>query len=496
MALSKAEQLELAALEQLEAETQAVEPVEQQEQTAGQYAGGALESLGQGLSLGFQDELTAGLTSAVTGEDYENALRRTRLRQERFGELNPKTDIGARLAGNIVTGIATGGVGGNVIAREAALGGIEGFGSAADDRLTGAAYGGAMGGAFAKGGDILGSVFSRPSASQRVVDGIGEVAERAEKRAGKRLLTKAQRTGSASAKKIEAGLENLPIAGGATQRIKANFQEELNKKAAASIGQDATKLTDDVLTQAQDDISEMYRAATIGREIPVYPDDIIAMADIVDSVKKLPSRPDTATKIGDNIIDELMSGRITDARYQELSQDVRGALFKAQKAGDTPNMKALSKINEALDSMVENGLGGEALDQFKEARSLYRNFKVLTSKTGTINPATGDVSGKMLFNELAKGGKAHKVSGELGDLARLSKISGVGDSGTAARLLPTLAVGAIGGAGLAGALDVSGTMIGSIGAMRLLDEAAQAGVPGLTAEGMGMLGGAVSRTLE
>jgi hypothetical protein len=509
MALTKAEKLELAALEQFEEESQPIQEELPQEQSLGELIATGAESFGQGTSLGLGDEFGAGVNALIdtgTGyvggetisEAYQRRLADARARQGQFTEDYPKTAFGTRLAGNVATGIATGGLGGNLVAREAVLGGIEGFGSGEglEERLYGAGTGTAFGVVGSKLGDWLGSVFQKPSASQRVADGIGEIVERVEKRAGKKLLTKAQRTGSPTAKRIEAGLETLPAAGRATQRIKSNFQTELNRKAAASIGMEADKLTDDVLSEAMDKIDNLYNSATSAADIPVYPDAIASMQDTIGQIKKLPSRPDTAVKIGNNIVEELSSGKLTAARYNELSQDVRGALFKAQKAGDSPNMRALSKINDSLDDIVETGLGGDLLDKFREARSLYRNFKVLTSKTGTINQATGDVSGKMLFNELAKGGQGYKVAGELGDLARLAKIPGVGDSGTASRLIPSLIATGVGTAGLAGAVDISGGMIGSIGAMRLIDELAQQGLPGITQEGMGMLGGALSRARE
>jgi len=505
MALSEAEKLELAALEQLEAESIAPEQP-RPEQSGGDLALSGIETAANQMTAGFGDEIGAGINAAIdvgtdyiSGEPFSEAYTRrleaVRERQKSLREDYPEVYYPSALAGGLALGA---GMGGNVVAREAALGAAEGFGSGEtlEERVKGAGMGFALSGATSKLGDVIGSVFQKPSASQRVADGIGEIAERVEKRAGKKLLTKAQITGSQTAKRIEAGLETLPVAGGATQRIKSDFQKELNRKAAQSIGIDADKLTDDVISEASQKIDNLYTQATSANDIPVFPDAIMSMQDVINNVKKLPSRPDTATKIGDNIVDELSSGTLTASRYNELSQDVRGALFKAQKAGDSPNARALGKINEALDDIVQTGLGDDALDQFKEARKLYRNFKLLTNKTGTINQATGDVSGKMLFNEMAKGGQGYKVSGELGDLARLSKIPGVGDSGTAQRLIPSLIATGIGTAGLAGAVDVSGGMLGSIGAMRVVDELAQKGVPYVTEEGMGMLGGALQRAKE
>ena len=276
MALSKEEQAELQALEALDAQAtqakqQEVASAPLAEQSLTDLIASGAESFGQGASLGFGDEIGAGVNSLIDvgtdyvggesiGDAYDRRLNDARARQEQFKETNPKTALATQLAGNIATGIATGGVGSNLVAREAVLGGLEGFGSgdSLEDRAKSAGTGTAMGAGFSKLGDVFGSVFSRPSSSQRVVDGISEVALRAEKKAGKRLLTKAQRLDSDMGRRIEAGLETLPVAGGATKNIKAGFQDELNSAAARSIGQDAEKLTPDVVQTAKEQISDMF----------------------------------------------------------------------------------------------------------------------------------------------------------------------------------------------------------------------------------------------
>lgn len=492
--LSREEREELARLEALE--SQQTEPVEQpqQEQTTGQYASGALESLGQGLSLGFQDEMRAGLQSVLPyGKSYEDELNSIRRQQAQFREHNPKTDFGAKLAGNVVTGIASGGLGGNLIAREAALGGVEGFGSGQgmEDRLSGAGVGTALGAGFSKLGDVIGSVFARPSASQRVVDGISEVAQRAEKKAGKRLLTKAQRLDSDMGRRIEAGLETLPVAGGATKNIKAGFQDELNRASARSIGQDADKLTPDVIQKAKEEIGNMFNNAIKDREIPITEKMVNKLVDVIDNYVAVPGGNNSIERIGEDLFNELDSAMTAD-RYQRLSSFFGKKIKTAAKAGDGETMKALWEIKDALDDMVSDGLGYEVLDDFTNARSMYKNLMALTKNRFVIDPATGNVSGKRLFGELSKQTNATSVGGELGDLARLSTVKGVGDSGTASRLIPGMAIGA----GVMGGADVSGGILGSIGAARVADEIAQRGIPGVTPEGLGMLGGALSRSRE
>lgn len=447
------------------------------------------EQFGQGVTLGYGDEISSGIRALMPGwrfgdetipEAYERMQAVNKSRMTSFVEENPEIAYPAQITGGLATGTVLPGsiasrlgVAG-VAGKEGALGAAEAYGTD-QDIATGAALGSAFGG--------IGSLIGRP---KRVAEGIEEIAQRAEKRAGKRLMTRAQRADSDMGRKIESTLETFPGAA-ATRPIKKNFQNQLNREAAASIGQNADKLTADVLERARDDIGQLFREATGGRSIDIDTPALESLEGVIDSINRLPSRPDTARKIGENILDELRLGQLTDARYQELSSDVRNALFKAQKAGDAPNMKGLEAINEVLDDAVQMGLGAEELEKFKTARKLWRNFKVLTKGNNTVNPATGDVSGKLLFNELAKGGQGSRVSGPLGDLARMAKVPGVGDSGTASRLLlPLAGVGAV-----AGYTDLSGSLLGMMAGARLIDEIAQRA----TAEGGATVGGALQRGL-
>ena len=506
MALTREEREELNRLEVLEAQSQqkAIQDTPKAEQSLSDLIATGAESFGQGTSLGFGDEIGAGVNSVIdvatgyiggenVGDAYSRRLNDARTRQNQFREDYPKSAFGTQLAGNIATGIATGGAGGNLIAREAALGGVEGFGTGEglEERVTQAGFGTALGAGFSKLGDVFGSVFSKPSSSQRVVDGISEVADRAEKKAGKRLLTKAQRLDSDMGRRIEAGLETLPVAGGATKNIKAGFQDELNKVSARSIGQEADRLTPDVVQKAKEEIGAMFNNAIKDREIPITEKMVDKLVDVIDEYVGMPGGNKSIKRIGEQLFDEL-DKPMTAERYQRLSSFFGKKIKTAAKAGDGETMQALWEMKDSLDDMVSDSLGDDVLGEFTSARHMYKNLIALTKNRFVIDPITGNVSGKRLFGEMAKQGSAADVAGELGDLARLSTVKGVGDSGTASRLIPGLAIGA----GVMGGADIGVGLLSSIGASRVVDEVAQRGIPIVTAEGAGMLGGALSRARE
>ena len=140
-----------------------VTPQTQPESQAANRATAAVAGAGQGLTLGFGDEIEAGLMSAfpidrmfdwrgdkdVKFGDYKGNLELVRQRNAAQREAAPKSF----LAGEVGSGVATGGVGlartaGGRLAGSAAFGGAYGAGKAEGgikDRLKGAALGGAIG---------------------------------------------------------------------------------------------------------------------------------------------------------------------------------------------------------------------------------------------------------------------------------------------------------------------------------------------------------------
>jgi len=139
-------------------------------------------ALGQGLALGFGDEIEAGVKSAFTDESYGDAVNRIR------GEMDDyrKDNAGKALAMEIGGGLLTGGVGAGRAAAGAAargamgaiksgaltgagIGGVAGFGSGRDtleNRLTNAAIGAGAGG-------VLGAAL--PAAGGAIKSGVNRL---------------------------------------------------------------------------------------------------------------------------------------------------------------------------------------------------------------------------------------------------------------------------------------------------------------------------------
>jgi hypothetical protein len=114
----------------------------------------------QGASMGFSDEAEALARSVMGGSPYDAELAQSRGKLEQYRKDYPLESMAAEFAGGVGMGIATGGLGaggsaatlGRMAAQGAAQGALTGFGASEgglENRLTGAAIGGAGGAALA-----------------------------------------------------------------------------------------------------------------------------------------------------------------------------------------------------------------------------------------------------------------------------------------------------------------------------------------------------------
>lgn len=158
------------------------------------FSTGLLQSVGQGLTLGFADELSAGLSAGVHtlftddagtfGEEYDLALESYRDRMASYAVDNPGLALGAEVAGGALTGGASLGrvLAGRGLKAAAGVGAAEGavYGAGAADtgvgesRTDGALEGAVTGvatGAISHGvGKLLGRVFDSARSIDRKIN--------------------------------------------------------------------------------------------------------------------------------------------------------------------------------------------------------------------------------------------------------------------------------------------------------------------------------------
>jgi len=178
----------------------------------------ARQALGQGLALGFGDEIEAGVRSLGSDDSYEEIRDRLRAKNKAYRTENPKEALGLELGGSMLTGVggltrfglakgAKTGIG-TVMGTNAGLGGAYGLGTSDSDTLAGqagdvgvgATIGGVGAGAMQGIGRILKPVvsdYSKKLAQKAVARDSG-------------YITKGQAVGGVSGKIEEALGNTLP----------------------------------------------------------------------------------------------------------------------------------------------------------------------------------------------------------------------------------------------------------------------------------------------
>ena len=178
----------------------------------------ARQALGQGLALGFGDEIEAGVRSLGSDDSYEEIRDRLRAKNKAYRTENPKEALGLELGGSMLTGVggltrfglakgAKTGIG-TVMGTNAGLGGAYGLGTSESDTLAGqagdvgvgATIGGVGAGAMQGIGRLLKPVvsdYSKKLAQKAVARDSG-------------YITKGQAVGGVSGKIEEALGNTLP----------------------------------------------------------------------------------------------------------------------------------------------------------------------------------------------------------------------------------------------------------------------------------------------
>jgi hypothetical protein len=283
-------------------------------------------------------------------------------------------------------------------------------------------------------------------------------------------LTAGQKTGRKPLQYLESEL-----GGGKAAGVMERQGEQFTKAAAAKAGIKADRLTPDVMDDAFRVVGDKFDDLASRTPLPV---DARMQDDMLESVmeyQSLTGAPASAAEDIMNRVSELAAknnGVLDGAAYKTISTELRK---KASKASSPELREALHGIKDALDSAIERGLSGNLLDEWKAARTQYRNMLVLekTMMGAGEKTAEGIVSPSQLRNAtVQKHGGRNYVRGK-GDFAPLARageatMKPLPNSGTAPRFnaqnmgtgLTTLLGAGIGGAGAGGPGAMLGGLLG------------------------------------
>lgn len=363
------------------------------------------------------------------------------------------------------------------VASRAAAGTV---GGAAYNVLTGspAGAGGAVGAAINAGGGVVGDVAKGAAKSfAPLLDPETRALVQKAENLGINLRGP-QISNSPFVQYADSTLRGLPAMGyGATD---AAVHGQFNKALAAQIGENATKITPDVMQAAKTRLGASYDA--IVPSLAIKPDDafISRLADIDhEAGQTLPDSEQKPIKTQiNNILNGFKDGQEMPGDYAHNLIKKGSPLDRVMKSSDPNVAHYAGQIREALNDAMQSNAPPEVAQQLAQTNAQYKAMK-------TIEPlveksTTGDMSPALLMQAVRKsyGGMAYNGGGDMGDLARIGQrfLKEPGNSGTAPREMIMHALGAAGGLG-AVALSPE---------MGMTHLAAASGLGGMVAAGRGL----------
>jgi hypothetical protein len=462
---------------------------------AGAYADKAAAALNAAASPLIS---TPGMSSAPTfGERMSENEKRIKAGADKYAEEHPvaagieqfaggtaamgplaATATGARALG-LTGGLIQRGIAGGLSG--AAIGGADTAARTGDSSQAGT--GAAVNGLFG----IL-----SPFAARVVGAGVNRVVAPAADRATNFLLQRAEDLGipirpsqastSPFINKMDQMIPKIPGSGmaGAIDEQRTGF----NRALARTFGEDATRITPDVMAAAKRRIGSEFD--TVERNTTVRFDRPLAasLGTVLRDARSV-LEPSQIAPIANRIteISNLVKNGEFDGRTFNSMLKKNAPLNRLQNATD-PNVKYYAgEIRTALQDALERSAPSDMAQRYNQARYQYKNMK-------TIQPlaekaATGDISPTLLLNEVRKSNPnfAYGSGGDIADIARIGQrfMKQPSDSGTPlgtkvldvfTHTAPALAGAALGGGAYGSGFDPT-TDIG-LGVGGLLATAAMA----------------------
>lgn len=412
------------------------------------------------LSLGFADEIAAGLgTGFGYLGDYDQELARQRGTDAEDAENRFGYRLGGQLSGGLAgaAGLARSGaslsanaaMAGHGLGRTASasalegalLGGAHGLGSGEDaegrisQALTGAKWGGVLGGAapYAISGLSAGArKLATPFATSPERTAAADLLSREGI-----PLTAGQRTGSRGLRYAESEL------GGAKTADLLERQSEAFTDAAMRRAGGGGRATSDNMAAMADRLGKGFEGISARNAVKVdrgILDDMNAAAREYGRVLPTEQRS-IFNQLGDEIIEKFKAGKnsISGEDYQTIRSRL-SRMAKNNKTNDPEFASALRGLRDALDNGMERSVNPADAGAWAELRRQYGNMKTLerAATGGGENSALGLISPAQLRMAASSGNRGAYARGQ-GDFSELAKagqaaMTPLPDSGTASRL--------------------------------------------------------------
>ncbi len=285
-----------------------------------------------------------------------------------------------------------------------------------------------------------------------------------------------------------SALDNLPFSGAAGDM--AAQRTAFNRAASNTIGEDAPKLTPDVMLAAKTRIGAAFDNVannTTVKADPQFQNDL--QSTLLGAHQEISADEFKPLNV---IFDNIMSkvdgnGDIAGPTYQAITRT--GTPLDRAVESTNPNVSHWAgQIKTALQGALQRSAAPEYQDQLAQAKAQWANLMAL--KPLAAKSTTGDISPALLQGSINRGtgdSLAFGGGGDLGDLARIGQrfLKPPPNSGTADRLTAAGTIKQIGGAlsGLGGTMFFGNQLGVSPNEMALSAAAIPAGA--LAARGVG-----------
>ena len=359
---------------------------ERKQQQVGNAAGGLVGKLGQGLTFGFGDEMTAGLFAPTTalgnliagkedasiGGAYDQNLAEQRNNLIAAEQQFPITSTGLEIAGGIGTGVAGAGTKlGGIIARAGAKG-LAPNAARASTRLLGrAATGAAVGGAggatygFGTGEGDEGRLDNAKDlgVSVAAVGGLYPVAGAGLALAGKGVKTAVTGAKARGAEELAATASNIKAEAGAAYKKMRDAGAVINRDKGVNISSNVrATISDQPLNKR------------------LHGDTLSVLKDF-----------ETRASKGDLGLEELDQFRQLFGEVISKNTDVAGKMSPDGRLA----RKAIAAIDNAVDGFSPTdfkGSGSEAAIFLKQGRAIYAKSRKFEDISRILTKADGDAN--------------------------------------------------------------------------------------------------------
>jgi hypothetical protein len=267
-------------------------------------------------------------------------------------------------------------------------------------------------------------------------------------------LTAGQRSGSKALQYLESTMGDLPGTGGRAGQIQREQSQAFTRAALRRIGEDADLATPEVMAGARTRIGNAFDDIA-GRANATM--DAQFARDIGETVREYVrvSNPGQRPRLPDDIANALtdfaqnQGGVIAGDQLQSLR-----SMLTRYKTSDPELTQFLGSVRRAVDNLVERTAAPGIAEEWRAARSQYRNMRALEKALGGAgeNAAQGMLSPQMLRSAIAAGnqkGAYVRGQGDFADLARAGNAAmpQLPQSGTAPRQYSQAMLSALSGVG-------------------------------------------------